>query len=756
MDFSKFSDDNFEVKDWINNALRVQKDSNVSLETQTSNLVMKLQLFIQEVNKSLEETSQVALNNLPRVLREVETVKTESGLLQNQMQLVKDDIRKVEENTAQSMKRLVEIDVVKGRMQDASSALQEADNWSTLSSEVNDVFESSNVMQIAEKLIGMQKSLQVLQDVPDYEDRYRLLETLKNKLEAVLSTKLVTTFNTHNLEDAKYYVQIFTELDRLSQLQTYYNNCHKSSLVSTWSEIRDDPNKPMVSWLPTFFDHLLALWHREITWCGQVFPQPVHALSNLLSQAINNLHPSIPICIEDALKDEEDSLETLIQLLQIARRFISGLESAVRTYEAASPSSPLNPAALQLIADVQSPFQRYLLQYSEFQQQTLMKGLENMTLSADDLADSAEVMIESVNHAFRLADKAKEACFKFTKGYGSMALLEALQMFFSAYFGRLDAMMVDLRKTCHLTEQDRAAQDTADADVWLDFQNAFKLIEMCGCLLNKMDVFREGLSSDLSKCLQQLVPKSMGDEAIESSINFNYLKLSRPADWDSVLELNERLESYGVQVILPVSSELVERLNEHAHKFAFDIVFVRLRNQLAAVPEMREWNMDKEEAIGGELPTFSLSPLSYITQVGDCLLTLPQQLEPYFVQDNDPLMRALQAGKVPFTNDEGTQAENIDFDHIWLNGLATGTTSIYTECIKKIKHLTPHSSTQLVADIEYFCNILEALEIHPNDELTSIKELVDVSTDGFYELADELSADELLQDILAKMRNITH
>ena len=59
----------------------------------------------------------------------------------------------------------------------------------------------------------------------------------------------------------------------------------------------------------------------------------MHALSNLLSQAINNLHPSIPICIEDALKDEEDSLETLIQLLQIARRFILGLESAVRTYE---------------------------------------------------------------------------------------------------------------------------------------------------------------------------------------------------------------------------------------------------------------------------------------------------------------------------------------------------------------------------------------------------------------------------------------
>lgn len=31
------------------------------------------------------------------------------------------------------------------------------------------------------------------------------------------------------LEDAKYYVRLFSDLDRLSQLQTYYNNCHKVS-----------------------------------------------------------------------------------------------------------------------------------------------------------------------------------------------------------------------------------------------------------------------------------------------------------------------------------------------------------------------------------------------------------------------------------------------------------------------------------------------------------------------------------------------
>jgi len=40
------------------------------------------------------------------------------------MNLVKEDIRVVEENTAQSMKMLMEIDTVKTRMQDASRALK--------------------------------------------------------------------------------------------------------------------------------------------------------------------------------------------------------------------------------------------------------------------------------------------------------------------------------------------------------------------------------------------------------------------------------------------------------------------------------------------------------------------------------------------------------------------------------------------------------------------------------------------------------
>ncbi len=88
-------DANFDAVEWVNAAFRAQKDAPDQKDAHAATLVMKLQLFIQEVNHSLEETSQQAVQNIPRVLREVESVKQEASFLKEQMQLVKEDIKKV-------------------------------------------------------------------------------------------------------------------------------------------------------------------------------------------------------------------------------------------------------------------------------------------------------------------------------------------------------------------------------------------------------------------------------------------------------------------------------------------------------------------------------------------------------------------------------------------------------------------------------------------------------------------------------------
>lgn len=49
------------------------------------------------------ESSNQALHNMPRVLRDVEALKQEASFLKEQMVLVKEDIKKFEQDTVQSM-----------------------------------------------------------------------------------------------------------------------------------------------------------------------------------------------------------------------------------------------------------------------------------------------------------------------------------------------------------------------------------------------------------------------------------------------------------------------------------------------------------------------------------------------------------------------------------------------------------------------------------------------------------------------------
>lgn len=49
------------------------------------------------------ESSNQALQNMPRVLRDVEALKQEASFLKEQMVLVKEDIKKFEQDTVQSM-----------------------------------------------------------------------------------------------------------------------------------------------------------------------------------------------------------------------------------------------------------------------------------------------------------------------------------------------------------------------------------------------------------------------------------------------------------------------------------------------------------------------------------------------------------------------------------------------------------------------------------------------------------------------------
>ena len=87
---------------------------------------------------------------------------------------------------------------------------------------------------------------------------------------------------------------------------------------------------------------------------------------------------------------------------------------------------------------------------------------------------------------------------------------------------------------------------------------------------------------------------------------------------------------------------------------------------------------------GIEMPSFSLSPLSYITQIGEHLFSLPQQLDPFAAGEGD-----------------GETDEELDTAFVtqWLSHISSNTMSLYVQKICQIPTLSNHGVKQLITDI---------------------------------------------------------
>ncbi|XP_071838113.1 conserved oligomeric Golgi complex subunit 7-like isoform X2 [Apostichopus japonicus] len=739
MDFSKFLDDNFDVKDWVNAAFKAQKDSPEQKDAQAATLVMKLQLFIQEVNNSLEETSQQALQNLPRVLRDVEAVKQEALFLKEQMQLVKADIKKVEEDTSHSMKMLLEVDVVKSKMKAASDALQEADNWTTLMADVEEVFQSQDPTAIANKLIAMQHSLSMLSHCGDYDERCQHLETLKNRLEAMVSPQIVAAFTTHSLEQAQQYVKIFTDIERLSQLRNYYHRCHKGTLQAQWQQLQQDSQqKPLVDWLPNFTDNLISIWHQEIKWCEQVFPDPVEVVSELLTQTINGLQPSLPSLIDTALQG--NPLPVLLEIRQILQRFLKSLENAAQSVTDSLGKSHF----FKLVQAVNAPLIPHLLLYGQLEEEHLVQEFTGIQMERRDLIDCAQLLSDSVGKLFKLANEALERCTSLTDGLGSCGLQSALKSLFHAYCERFTSAL-DLLANIHEQETSKdvaSPSEGALGEDWTKFQHALKIIQACGELILQCEEFDLHLSSTLLHAatthnIQPMSPSALAPMSPRSSISnpfkeFNYLAENDSGQYSKFVKLYTLLSQDESSFQLQSSMDEIARVNELAHKLAFGIVFNQLNKQLAEVPLMEVWR-SAGGMLSAELPTFSLSPQEYITKIGQYVMTLPQQLEPFTSQDNPMLDKAMETGRLPYPPEPGSPEVEHLADH-WLGSVARGTMHSYVEAILKIPEISPHATRQLGTDIDYLCNVVEALEISASPSLRHIEKLLKIPLSDYGEV----------------------
>lgn len=106
MDIKSFSDESFDPVSWINKSFdRIGID--VMPENHAAGLVYKLQLFLQEINQSLEETAQQVIRSLPFVLKQTESLEDELQSARDGLALIQTEMSAMRGSAeAEDMKRL--------------------------------------------------------------------------------------------------------------------------------------------------------------------------------------------------------------------------------------------------------------------------------------------------------------------------------------------------------------------------------------------------------------------------------------------------------------------------------------------------------------------------------------------------------------------------------------------------------------------------------------------------------------------------
>ncbi|XP_012242067.1 conserved oligomeric Golgi complex subunit 7 [Bombus impatiens] len=733
MDVSAFSEDIFDVKDWINKTFK-SVEAQENKDAFVSSLVMKLQLYVQQVNGALEETSQSVLSSLPRVLRDTQLLQQEALALREKMVAVKQEIEKVEKDTASSMATLERIDKIKTDLQIAKQGLHEADNWSILANDVEEVFESGDIEAIANKLFSMQKSLAMLVNVIDYEDKKLQLEGLKNRLEAIASPKLVQAFTAANLEQSKVYVDIFSKMERLPQLLKYYHNCLKVSLGQEWRrtiELAQDEN--VSYWLHTYYDKLLSNWNDQVKWCHQVFPSStsVDVIIEIYADLLRSLDPGIPECIEALLKQHTNAMQLslLLELKQITRHFAVNLQGAIET---SSHGKSQTPKLLSLAQAIYAPYVPYVTKYNIYETAQLEHQLQSIDSVQDDLSDTINNLSLSLSRVMEYANEANKRCKLFTDGCGYPSVLKSLTRYFNKY---LDKYQVAIRQLEH---------KKVKHEDWNLFQMCLTLMQTIGDLLGQIQQFEKSLIIDITEANNKL-------QSTSGSVFNQYKKLLLHTSSQNELENLTASFQKEEETILDPIIKSIHKLCSDLHRATYEVIFAPIFTQLLSVQKAPAWSteINKMTHLSADLPDYSFAPQEYITQVGQYLMTLPQHLEPFLLRENPSLTQALKAADPQYAQ----SSTESGFTGILLEIIAKETCQMFLDQTLGICQLSSAACKQLATDIDYLGNVLEELGLSLSENLQHMSLLLRLPPEDYQKSSSGCNARVVAA--VRQMRNIT-
>ncbi|XP_027163685.1 conserved oligomeric Golgi complex subunit 7 [Coffea eugenioides] len=350
-----------------------------------------------------------------------------------------------------------------------------------------------------------------------------------------------------------------------------------------------------------------------------------------------------------------------------------------------------------------------------------------------ELSETVRRMEESIPQVIILLEAAVERCINFTGGSEADELILALDDILLQYISALQEILKSLRAVCGVdaidglaskkdlgadrkdgTSHARKADFLSNEEEWSFVQATLQILTVADCLSSRSSVFEASLRATLARLntnLSLLVfgssldknhshvvnedrsgePSTIGRAALDIAA----LRLvAVPEKARKLFNLLEQSKDPRFHA-LPLASQRVTAFADAVNELVYDVLISKVRQQFNDLSRLPVWS-SVDEPSAFPLPSFSSYPQSYVTNVGEYLLTLPQQLE--------PLAEGISSSD---TNADEAQF----FATEWMFKVAEGASTLYMEQLRGIQYVTDRGAQQLAADIEYLSNVLSALSM---------------------------------------------
>ncbi|GER46531.1 conserved oligomeric Golgi complexcomponent-related / COG complex component-related [Striga asiatica] len=490
---------------------------------------------------------------------------------------------------------------------------------------------------------------------------------------------------------------------------------------------------------------------------------------------------AIGICILDILSGDlpkgvqiqTKHLEALIELHNITGSFARNIQHLFS-------DSDLH-VLLDTLKTVYLPYETFKQRYGQMERGVLSGGIAGLDLrgvstriigvQGVELSETVRRMEESIPQVILLLEAATERCISFTGGSEADELILALDDVTLQYISTLQGNLKSLRTVCGVdldtigSDRKEAASParkvdfTSNEEEWSFVQGALQILTVADCLTSRISVFEASLRSTLARLSTNLSLSVHG-----SSFDRNQ---SRVADDDGHGELSTAagkasLDMAAVRLVdvpekarklmnlleqskdprfhaLPMASQRVAAFAEAVNELVYDVLILKVRQHFRDLSRLPVWSSVEEQS-AHRIPSFSAYPQPYVTNVGEYLLTLPQQLEP------------LAEG---ISSSDANAEEAQFFATEWMFKVAEGATALYIEQLRGIQKVTDRGAQQLSVDIEYLSNVLSALSMPTPLVLSTFHTCFSTPTDQLKELVNSDSGNQLdlpTANLICKMR----